>query len=211
MNNGEMAAAVSVSPSPYSADPTEVLWKRSSILELSFKIRNFCNEASLEVYLASVTPPPTSWEDLLARLTDKCPSLLLSPEIIRQLPTTFYPNVAERALVLFGALDEISRTIMEIAKENDITKRELLVAKRDELIGKWMTGGNARMSNSSKSEIDEFWREMTFKHPETGKPIACYWHAKIQTPQYRIHFEWPKAEAAERLFVGYFGEKITKR
>ena len=198
--NGGVAATVSLIPSLYIIDPINVFWRARQNGDIHTEVRNFCDEPPLQVYLQSVIQSPASWKELIKRLEAACPSLLLSPDFIHQLPTTFYPNVAERAIILFSVLEETNQAIIR----GD-------VAKRDELIGKWMTGGNSRISNSSQSEIDDFGKDMTFKHPVTDALIPCYWHAKIQTPQYRIHFEWPKANARAPLFVGYFGEKITKR
>ena len=74
-----------------------------------------------------------------------------------------------------------------------------------------MEGRLARMTDSSDTEKSEFAAELKFKHPATNRIVACTWHAKIKTPQFRIHFEWPKQRAADALFIGYFGPKLTKR
>jgi hypothetical protein len=52
---------------------------------------------------------------------------------------------------------------------------------------------------------------MSFVDPENpAKKFFCPWHGKIQTPQFRIHFEWPIPAHQQRLKVLYIGPKITK-
>ena len=50
---------------------------------------------------------------------------------------------------------------------------------------------------------------MTFKDPE-GRELICFWHGKIKTPQYRIHFSYPIEKGAP-LYIAYIGEKLTKK
>lgn len=74
-------------------------------------------------------------------------------------------------------------------------------------------GDRARFTDSSDTEKRDrqFARAMTFTHPETGGSVFCSWHGKIQTPAYRIHFEWPMPDNQDRkLFVAFIGPKITK-
>ena len=76
-----------------------------------------------------------------------------------------------------------------------------------------MVGDRARFTDSSDTEKRNrrFAEAMTFNHPETSERVFCSWHGKIQTPQYRIHFEWPMPDHQDRkLFVAYIGPKITK-
>lgn len=53
---------------------------------------------------------------------------------------------------------------------------------------------------------------MTFSDPSpTGKKLFCPWHGKIKTPQFRIHFEWPRPAGQREIKVVYIGPKITKQ
>jgi hypothetical protein len=72
-----------------------------------------------------------------------------------------------------------------------------------------MEGEKARMTDSSATEKSDFAQALTFHHPVSGHAVVCAWHAKIKTLQFRIHFEWPKPNSGDRLFVAYFGPKIT--
>lgn len=63
----------------------------------------------------------------------------------------------------------------------------------------------------SKNNQREFEAELTFVDPENPeKTIFCHWHGKIQTPQIRIHFEWPRPKNQREIKVVYIGPKITK-
>lgn len=194
------ASVISFSPSVHHRDPLEVTWRGRAEGDHTWPIRNFVSEEPLEDHLRQIATPPSSWKELLDWANANCPSLLISGAILSQLPTTFYPNAAQRAQVLLSALNEINAAI----QRND-------AARFDELRLLWLEGKNARLTDSSPSEKDEFRRQLTFNHPVTGREVLCGWHAKIKSPQYRIHFEWPKQNPEDPLFVAYFGPKITKR
>jgi hypothetical protein len=144
--------------------------------------------------------PFASWTELLEWAARECTHLFLSPDIPKQLPVQFHPNVAQRSKVLLRALNRM----IELRKAGD--EQEFNKMHSD-----WMQGKLARFSASSEAELNDFSRELTFRNPKSGQNIQCSWHGKIKTPQYRIHFEWPLPEGAEQLFIAYIGPKITKR
>jgi hypothetical protein len=194
------SAVVSLTPSKFSQNLIEILWRGRVDGDRSWQILNFFSEPLLVRYLNGIAKPPASWSQVLDWTKVNCPTLLLSPDILSQLPTTFFSSAAQRALVLFKALDEINSALQQGK-----------TGKFDELRRLWMQGDKARMTDSSDGEKDDFATEMNFKHPVTRRVVACTWHAKIKTPQFRIHFEWPKQNEQDALFIGYFGPKLTKR
>lgn len=193
-------SVLSLSPSNFLQNPLHVVWRARKDGDRSWPIQNFISELPLAEYLQSISKPLNSWEELLDWVNSNCPSLLLSPAIPSQLPTSFYSNVAQRAQVLLLALNEINTAI----QNNDVERFE-------ELRHLWFEGKNARLTDSSDSEKEEFKKKLTFTNPVTGQDILCGWHAKIKTPQYRIHFEWPKHSPDDALFIAYIGPKLTKR
>jgi hypothetical protein len=194
------SSVLSLTPSKFSRNPLAVFWRDRADGDQCWQIANFLSEPSLVAYLRNVEKPPASWRQLLDWTTINCPSLQLSPEILSQLPTTFFSSAAQRAQVLFKALHEINSALLS----GD--------AKRfEELRRLWMEGDKARMTDSSDAEKADFAAGLNFKHPVTQRVIACTWHAKIKTPQLRIHFEWPKQNPQDALFIAYFGPKLTKR
>lgn len=199
---------VSLLPSNFTADPLRVDWLGRQGVDLSFSICNHTHTGSLPARLGSLEKPVRNWSELLERLRRKCPNLLFSPDIIKQLGMCFYPNVANQSLVLLRLLDELV-----------VLKRAGNEARYNEQWSNLMVGKEARFTDSTDNEIREFAKEMTFVHPITGQEVRCTWHGKIQTPPYRIHIEWPMPERVYRkqkptdeyqpLLVAYIGRKLT--
>jgi len=193
-------SVVSLNPSNFSINPIEVYWRARAEGDLSRKIQNFFSEPPLAKHLAQIEKPPASWLQVMDWVKANCSSLLLSPEILSQVPPTFYPNAAQRAQELFKSLNDIN---LALQTGN--------AARFQELRRLWMEGEKAVITDSSDGEKAEFAAELNFRHPLNGRIIACTWHAKIKIHQIRIHFEWPKQNVQDALFIGYFGPKLTKR
>lgn len=190
----------SIMPSKFLTNPLTVMWRDRGDGDLDIDVPNGWTLDHAEQCAVEFERPPASWEKLLDWAARECRHLELSPQIPQQLPTQFIPNVANRSQVLLRALNEM---VGHLQSGNQ--------AAFNQLRAEWMQGDRARFSPSSESELREFSVELTFNHPHTGASILCSWHGKIQTPQYRIHFEWPPPEGEEKLFVAYIGPKITRR
>lgn len=196
---GEQAVPISLTPSSYSTDEIKIDWIGRATGDWSCTVRNFTALEGLESFLSSIRRPFSNWAELIEHINENFTSLLLATDLIDRLPTTFYPNVAQRTWVLLNALNQINSALLRGEQP-----------RFNELRTSWMEGQSARITDSSDTEKNEFREDLTFRHPLTGQKIFCPWHAKIKTPQYRIHFEWPKANPAEPLFIGYIGPKLTK-
>jgi hypothetical protein len=194
------SSVVSLTPSAFSKSPLEVYWRDRPDGDQCWQIQNFFSEPPLTEHLELIEKPPASWQQVLDWANTNCPSLLLSPDISAQLPATFYPSAAQRAKILLKALNEINSAL-----QKGETRRF------EDLRRSWMEGENARITDSSDGEKTDFAAELNFKHPHTQRVISCTWHGKIKSPQFRIHFEWPKQNVQDALFIGYFGPKLTKR
>jgi hypothetical protein len=119
--------------------------------------------------------------------------------MLKQLGATFIPAVANRARELLAALNEIAGTFRKGEFE-----------RHRELCTKWLT--SERFSDASNQEKNERGARMTFKHPcYANTTVKCYWHGKIRTAVYRLHFEWPPPFVGRRLFIAYLGPKLTKQ
>ncbi len=154
--------------------------------------------------VARSLPEPTRWQDLLGQCRDRFPGLVISPHcdaVLARFP--FEANVARRTVELLGVLqrlvDEIDRGTGKLS------------AAGTELIQLHFVGDKAWFSDAGNDEKVDFLDEMTFPNPAGGDPITCFWHGKVKTPQYRIHFQWPMPAPYEKLFVAYIGPKISKR
>lgn len=197
---GAAAWLFSINPSQFLANPLAVQWCGRPGGDLVVEISNGWTLEHAEQCASAFERPLRSWSDLLDWARRECLHLELSTKIAEQLPTHFIPNVANRSKVLLGALNQIIG-FLKAGNDQEFNK----------MCADWMQGERARFSPSSASELNEFSKELTFLHPRNGEKVLCSWHGKIQTPQYRIHFEWPLPEGEEQLFVAYIGPKITKR
>jgi hypothetical protein len=201
---------VSLNPSNFDADPLRVDWLERKGVNLEFAIRNHIACSSLPARLSALEKPAQNWDQLVGMLEKKCPSLLLSDEIVNQLGSCFYPNVAKQSIVLLQNLNAMITA-----------KRAGNESLFNDLRSKWMVGDEARFTDSSDSEKKDFAAKMWFKHSMTGQSIFCSWHGKIQTPLFRIHFEWPmpkgvyqkekETDEFQKLFIAYIGPKLTKK
>lgn len=190
----------SLDPSKFLSDPLSVAWRGRECGDLHVEISNGWTLDHVERCANAFEQPFSSWNELLEWAERECGNLILSPEIRTQLSMPFHSNVAQRSKVLLRVLDQIVG-LMKTGKVKEV----------EEIRKEWMHGERARFSPSSDSELRNFANELTFSYPESGRRVLCSWHGKIQTPQFRIHYEWPLPEGEERLLVAYIGPKITKR
>ena len=201
---------VSMLPSSFPVDPLRVDWLRSPKVDLDFSIRNHTQTGSLPARLQALEKPVQNWPDLINLLKQKCPNLLISPDIVKQLGLCFYPNVARQSLKLLKLLNDLV-TLKRSGDEQAFNTLQINL----------MVGGEARFTDSSDNEKLEYKDAMTFLHPVTRQKVFCTYHGKIQTPLYRIHIEWPMPEKVyrkekdtdeyQKLLVAYIGPKLTKR
>lgn len=148
-------------------------------------------------------PEPTSWPELLSYCRDRFGALLIGAHCDAILDgSTFYPNVARRTIELLKVLNEISM-------ERD---GGALSPRGEELKQNFFVGKKAWFTDEGDDNKKDFANEMNFPDPSAaGKTLQCFWHGKIKTPQFRIHFDWPNAPAGEPIRVCYIGPKISKR
>ena len=167
----------------------------------SYDVANCWNADDIE---QGAVRSPESWPDLLAMTAAQMPGLMLSSAIAAQLsPVPFHSGVAEKFFFLLGVLQRLS----------DETRNGALTAAGLELYNKFFTGQKALFSDESEGNKRDFANELTFRDPAGGRePLFCPWHGKVKFgSQYRIHFEWPRANGQVAIKVVYIGPKITKR
>ncbi|HEX3743534.1 MAG TPA: hypothetical protein VHW09_06380 [Bryobacteraceae bacterium] len=154
-------------------------------------------------------PPPVverlqSWQQMLRRVSETMPGLLLSDEITSQLaPRPFDPGAAEHMLSLLGVLQRFTE---ETQDDGGWTAAGM------ELYGRYCMRKGARISDSSDAEKVDFKRDLTFLDPnDPSEKLFCPWHAKLNFgAQYRIHFAWPRPKGQRKIKVVYIGSKITR-
>jgi hypothetical protein len=204
VGNGEAAGTYSFTGSNlnFERDPLAV---QHGLKEAPIKVVDVGNTWEVEALRVSALEAiglPSTWQQMVELCRAKYDRLVLPDDILTILNMSpFHPNVSQRVVELLRVLQEY----MEHRLSNGAAGPRAL-----EIYQQYFTGERARFSDESESNKISFESEMTFIDPD-GKRIFCPWHGKIQTPQFRIHFEWPVPAQQHRLKVLYIGPKITKR
>jgi hypothetical protein len=166
-------------------------------------IDNVWQASELEARARATIADPKNWPELVEACRSRFDRLLVPDAILDRLVIeTFYPVVANRILVILGILQQIMEGRAENGSLNEAAR------------SLWLThshGDTALFSDESTPNKRRFRNEMTFPDPgDPSRSLFCPWHGKIQTPQFRIHFEWPVPVGQTALKILYIGPKITK-
>jgi len=165
-------------------------------------VPNVWDIAALRSQATAAIPEPANWQQMLERAQLRFDRLTLPRTSIAPLAREpFSAYVVERIFVLLGILQELSAS-----RNSDGS----FSARNHELIAQHFAGEKALFTDESVTNKRKFREQLTFGDSENpGTKVFCPWHGKINTPLYRIHFEWPTdARANVRIF--YIGPKITK-
>ena len=200
---GLSAGLVSFAPSTFQRSPVEVHWHRHSSDPVTCEIPNYWNAQELDHYLEGQQRDPATWKEFIAQLPARFPHLTFLPGLENHLagdPFSLY--VVERTFVLLGVLNEL-KTCFDVDGHR--------TARGEELMDNYVRRDRARISDSSEQEKNDprLRAAMTFRDP-SGEELVCFWHGKIQTPPYRIHFSYPIQKDVP-LYIAYIGDKLTKR
>jgi hypothetical protein len=167
-------------------------------------VSNYWEPAALRAEALQAAPPLMSWEALLAYCRRRFTNLMFGENIEDVLrPHPFSVVVRDRTLILLRVLNDL----MEHRDAGGA-----LDATAEELRKQWFEGGEAPFSRESDRNEARFATKMTFEDPaDKSKSLTCFYHGKIQTPAFRIHFEWPVPKGQDVLKVVYIGPKLSKR
>lgn len=186
---------VSFAPSSWERSPIVVVRRDDNRAEGRIHLANYWNVSDLEQELIKAARKPKSWKELEEVCHRRFASLNFTADSFRPLNgQPFAPGVAERIAIRLEVLNDIQ------------TSGGLGSSEGRRLYDKHFIGDRAWFSDSSDSEKREFEGKLTFD--VGGEPTLCGWHGKINTPPYRIHFNWP-IQAGGALHVVYVGWKIT--
>jgi hypothetical protein len=165
-------------------------------------VQNLWTMNALTEALTAVGELPKSWGELVASCRASFDRLAVGThvdEVLNSQP--FSLQVARR---IYDLLKVLQTLMIEMNAEGKLSDRG------KELHQTFFVGEEALFSDESEGNKQKFGREMTFPDPIVpGRDITCFWHGKIQSPQFRIHFEWPARPP--RMKVAYIGPKISKR
>jgi hypothetical protein len=166
------------------------------------EIENYSELAQLKCAFQSLKTI-NSWQGVQTEIVNRFDKLIISEQAMQKLSDTpFKTCVADRIFELLLVLNRL-------VNESDEGGKLSVVGK--EIYANYFTGQLARFTDESSSNKINFKHEMTFIDPENPtQNIFCPWHGKIQTPQTRIHIEWPRPLNQRKIKILYIGPKITK-
>jgi len=157
---------VSMDPSDWLSSPLTVTWVRDG-QEPGVDVPNFWEADALKIALEAARAPLASWPDLEMTARARCPDLTFSQESFASLNGhPFNEGVAERLLRLFNVLHDLKNCFDEHGERTPEGHR---------LYATHFTGDEARFSDSSDTEKNDFRTALTFPHPERrSEPLFLY-------------------------------------
>lgn len=198
---GEQPIVVSLPNGRFVGPTVSVIWCEGPYGTTELLITHADSISRVEELAGTCLSGFRTYREFVEWASKAFPSLLIDCEtMIEQMGNSVVPAIMDRGRELLAALNSIAEALVA----GDTERYGLLCQE-------WLR--SERFSDSSKSEKDDkvFTQRMTFEHPDTGSKLVCYWHGKVRTGVYRLHFEWPPPLASKRLFVAYFGPKLTKQ
>ena len=193
---------VSVQPSSWLTSPLVVKWHDNERVR-SIEVPNYWDKDDVESLLESAPFQLGSWKDLEEVAQIRCPDLTFARDSFDPLiGNPFGKGAAERLLL---------RLIILQTLKNCFNERGERTPEGHALYQKHFTGDKAWFSDSSDTEKAKYESDLTFAHPaDASGRLFCSWHAKVKTPQLRVHFSWP-IRAHDPLYIVYVGPKIAKK
>jgi hypothetical protein len=194
---------VSFAPSDYAYSPVEVRWHQIPGDVMPCEIDNFWSCSKVLEHLQAYQQPPDSWHALLLILKARYLNLVFAKDLLSYLAAEpFSAAVANRVIQLLQVLDRLA---VCFDSEGGRT------AEGEQLVEDYFRRSNARITDASEKEKTEreYRSAMTFPN-EDGIPTEYFWHAKISTNVFRIHFSYPIVQNRP-VYIAYIGPKLTKK
>jgi hypothetical protein len=169
-------------------------------------VANYWLIQQLEVALESCRAL-NSWNDVREEVTRRYDQLIISTDFMAKLfPTPFSHAVTNRIFHLLSILNDL---VLESDDEGRLSE------DGEEIFRNYFAGATAGRTPLFKPEThndqQHFENDLTFRDPsDNATYLFCHWHGKIQTPQIRIHFEWPRPRGQREIKIVYIGPKLTK-
>lgn len=162
-------------------------------------VPNYTGVAALAEKLAATLPVPVNWLELLTLCRSRFDSLHISSYCEHVLARHPYSPAAGRRIQ--NLLEVLQRLMEEMDGNGKFS------ATGVELHGRFFVGRRAWFSDESPTRKAA---EQTFTFPDPGGngSLICFWHGKVSTPAFRVHFEWPVVQPSQRLRVVYIGPHL---
>ena len=185
--------------SRFAADPLVVVQGLRDEAHDHVRVPNFLDGATLAHSIQADQPDPTSWPETLGQARQRFDRLLIGEHCDTVLSRQTFSPPQSRGV---GELLTVLQTLME-----EMDHGGELSAKGQTLHREHFVGKRARFSDES-SHNKQAPERFTFPDPAGTGRLTCFWHGKISSGAFRMHFEWPPADPADRLRVVYIGPHL---
>jgi len=168
------------------------------------EVKNYWNLEDLRGLSSQAASVPTSWNELLDKSRSRFTRLIIGGHCLSTLQGTPFSLALSRQIL------KILQILQDIMEQMD--DFGALTPQGEELRRNYFVGERSIFSDESDTNKVNFQKQMTFPDPaESSRKMTCFWHGKINTPKFRIHFEWPVSRPQLGLRVAYIGPKISKK
>ena len=200
-----MLPAATLSPvqgpaSRFAADPLCVVHGLAEAPIGHVPVANFHETNALADALRAARPEPDTWPELLAEARARFDRLRIGNHcdgILARHP--YHPSGGRRILAL---LDVLQRLMTEMDDDGGLSRSGV------ELRNTYFVGERAWFSDESETRKRSP-ETFTFPDPDGDGTLVCFWHGKVNTPVFRIHFEWPVSPPVRRrLRIVYIGPHL---
>ena len=190
---------VRAAASRFGTNPLDVVYGLPEEPIRLVPVPNHIRTETLVEKLHSEEPEPKTWHALLNLCRERFDHLVIGVQcdiVLARRP--YVPSAGRRILALLGTLQEL---------KGEMDCRGQLSAFGIEVRNEYFRGERALFSDESDTRKASP-KDFTFADPAGDGSLICFWHGKISTPPFRIHFEWPVSRPTERLCIAYIGPKI---
>ena len=197
-------SAVAFSPvhsptSRFAPDPLVVVHGLHEDPLTHVPVPNYPESNALADAIQADRPEPKNWPELLSETRQRFDRLCIGDHCGQVLSRHPYrPPQARRILEL---LDVLQKLMEEMDEDGELS------AEGDRLHSQFFIGENAWFTDESEPRKHSP-RKFTFPNPTEPGELTCFWHGKIRSGFFRLHFEWPVESPSERLRVVYIGPHL---
>ena len=182
--------------SRFAADPLIVVQGLLDDARDHVEVPNFLDVTTLVSAVRADWPNPTNWSDALQQARGRFDRLWIGTHCDASLAKhPFNPHQSRRLSELFSVLQTLMEEMGESGK---------LSAKGQELHQQHFVGETAWFSDESEGHKQDPGR-YTYPDPSGHGRLTCFWHGKIRSDYFRMHFEWPPANPRGQIRVVYVG------
>ena len=197
------AATLSLVPSQtsrFAADPLIVNHGLAEEPLAQIPVPNYVEATKLVEAVEKERREPTTWAELLAEAREHFVNLCIGEHCDRVLAReTYRPHQGRRILQL---LDVLHKMKAEMGEDGGLSP------VGNGLHSDFFIGQSAWFTDESSSRKERIPEKFIFPNPSGAGRLTCFWHGKIHSDGFRMHFDWPVSEARERLRVVYIGPHI---